>query len=379
MNRKDFPLLKDTIFLDSAAGSLKPLPVLDEIMEYYKEYPINTHSVDSLLGAKVMKKIIDAKKTVANLVDASSNEVIFTSGTTDSINRAALMFEAFIKKGDKIILSAYNHSSNSLPWILLAQRTGAEIVHSYNLINDIDKKTKIVAYSQVNNTLNNLKNKINPVELYDKVKENGAILINDAAQAVVTENVSLNESDVIAFSGTKTYGPTGIGVLIIKKELLSLLKPVIVGGGTVIDYDKEIHFKDGISKFEAGSLNVAGIIGMAAGIRYMKKYDNFEKKKIWAEYAHDQLSKLKKVEIISQKGDYNVHFRIKNYEPQDVVSFLGHRNIILRAGKHCATYLFNNMKIISSIRISFGLYTNKEDIDKLVKLIENTEVFIDAV
>ncbi len=372
-------MLEKTIFLDSAAGSLKPLPVLEKIIEYYRDYPINIHSVDSALGATVIKKINKSREIVASLVDASPDEVIFTSGTTDSINRIALMLEKFVSKGDKIVLSSYNHSSNSLPWILLAEKTGATISHSYNLLNDIDKNTKIVAYSQVNNTLNDLEHKINPKELYAKTKEIGAILINDAAQAIVTEKVSLNDSDVVAFSGTKIYGPNGIGALVVKNDLLISLEPIIVGGGTVVDYDRKINFKTGTSKFEAGTLNAGGIIGMAAGIDYMLEYDDFKRKHNIAKYAFDSLSKVDKVEMISTRGDYNVLFRIKGFEAQDVVSYLGHRNIILRSGKHCAIYLFNNMNMKSSIRMSFALYSTKEDIDFTIKMIKETEVFIDAI
>lgn len=376
MRRFDFPLLEKTIFLDSGAGTLKPLPVIEEIVEYYRDYPINLHSVDSFLGSKVLKKVQDARKTVADLVGASVEEVIFTSGTTDSLNRTAMMFESFVKKGDKIIISKYNHSSNAVPWINLAKRTGAILVHSFDLLKDIDEKTKVVAYSQVNNTFGN---NINLDELANKVEEVGAVLVNDAAQAIISEKVSLDYSDVIVFSGTKMYGPTGIGVLIIKKELLQFLKPTTFGGGTIINYDQEVQYKEGVAAFEAGTLNIAGIIGMAAGIRYMQEYDDFDRKDELIQYAFDQLNSLEKVMMLSKREDHNILFLVKGFSAQDVVSYLGHRNIILRAGKQCAIYHFNNSEVHEAIRISIGLYTNKDDIDTTVNMIKETKVFIDAI
>lgn len=376
MRRFEFPLLEKTVFLDSGAGTLKPLPVIEEVVKYYRDYPINLHSIDSKLGSLVYEKFTDARKTVADLVDADVEEVIFTSGTTDGLNRVARMFEAFTKSGDNIVISSYNHSSNSAVWIEMARRTGATVIISDDLIKDINEKTKVVAYAQVNNTINT---HTNPDEIFEKAASVGAVLVNDAAQAINSEKVSLENSDVITISGTKIYGPTGVGALIIRKPLLDLLTPSTSGGGAVAKYtEKEITWKDSISKFEAGSLNVAGILGMAAGIKYMLEYDDFDRKKDLSEYAFNKLNELGNIEFLSQPRDGNVIFRVKGHSSQDVVSYLGHRDIILRAGRHCALYLFDKLNIDDSIRMSFGLYNNTDDIDKAVEAIKNGGDFLDG-
>lgn len=376
MRRFDFPLLEKTVFLDSGAGTLKPLPVIEEVVKYYRDYPINIHSIDSKLGSEVYKKFVEARKVVADLVDADVEEVIFTSGTTDGLNRVARMFEAFVKQGDKIVISKYNHSSNSAVWIEMANRVGAVVVLSEDLINDIDEKTKVVAYAQVNNTI---KQDIDIDALVEKVSSVGGVLVNDAAQAVNSEKVSLENSDVIVFSGTKIYGPTGIGALIIRKPLLDLLTPATSGGGAVAKYtEKEVTWKTSVAKFEAGTLNIAGILGMAAGIKYMLEYDDFDRKKDLSEYAFNKLNELGNIEFFSQPRDGNVIFRVKGKASQDVVSYLGHRDIILRAGRHCALHLFDSMNIDDTIRMSFGLYNNEDDVDKAVEAIKNGGDFLEG-
>lgn len=372
--RNDFPLLNKTTYLDSAAGYLKPNQVIEEISKFYREYPINPHSMDSGLGVQVYKKINEARELVSGLVEAFPEEVIFTSGTTDSLNKAALMFESFMKPGDKIIVSKYNHSSNSVPWIKLANRTNSEVIFSEDLISDIDEKTKIVAYAQMNNTL---LQEINHDELFEKVRSVGAILVNDAAQAVTYEKVSLETCDVIAFSGNKIFGPTGIGALVIKKQLLDLLEPVISGGGSIVKYDeKNIINKDNIKKFEPGTINTAGVIGFGEAIKYFNNNKDIEHKNELARYAYTELSKMENVEIISKENAQIILFKIKGTPSQDVVSYLGHKNIILRAGRHCALYLFDSLKIDDTIRLSFGEYNNKDDIDKLIKELKDGGDFI---
>lgn len=377
MNREDFPLLKETIYLDSSAGSLKPLNMINAISEFYRDYPINPHSMDSKLGIKVYEKINECRELVSLLTDSYPEEVIFTSGTTDSLNKAAHMFSSFIKEGDKIVISKYNHSSNAVPWIQLAKRNKASIIFSENLIDDIDTKTKIVAYSQMNNSL--IKH-IDHDELFEKVKEVGAVLVNDAAQAITYEKVSLEKCDVIAFSGNKIYGPTGIGVLVIKKELLELLDPIFSGGGSISKFDESgIINKNNVKRFEPGTYNSAGIIGLAEGIKYFKRHDNIDYKNELSIYTYDQLKKINNLEIISSKGDPIILFKIKGIPSQDIVSYLGHKNIILRAGRHCALYLFDSLNIDDTIRISFGCYNNKEDIDKMIDAIKNGGDFLDGL
>ena len=231
MNRKDFPFLEKYVFLDSGGGALKPRQVVEAVSDFYLNNPINTHSADSPIGQKVIKDVNNARNLVAELIGASSDEIIFTSGTTDSLNKISQMFKTFLKKDDEILLSIFNHTSNVVVWQTVAEQTGAKIVFSQNLIEDITPKTKIVSYAQVNNTIN--KN-IDITRLYKETKKMGAVLVNDAAQAILHGDVSLHDSDVVVFSGNKLYGPTGVGVLAVRKELLSFLKPVTFGGGITI-------------------------------------------------------------------------------------------------------------------------------------------------
>ncbi|MCK5806940.1 MAG: aminotransferase class V-fold PLP-dependent enzyme [Mycoplasmataceae bacterium] len=374
--RNEFALLKKTIYLDSAAATLKPLSVIEAHSEVLQDLPINPHSIDSALGSELYAKLENARETVASFIQATKEEIIFTSGTTDSINKVALMFKAFLKEGDNIVLSSYNHSSNATPWIEVARQTGAKVIFSDDMISDINEKTKIVSYAQVNNSL---AQKIDKYDLYDKVRSVGAVLVNDAAQAINSEIVSLDESDVVVFSGNKIYSPMGVGVLAINKDLLEVLKPSFTGGGTVISYNEtEIKYKEGTRAFEPGTLNSAGIIAMAKGIEYFK--DNFNPTNLDNMYKHayKELNKLDNIEMISKYGDSIVLFKVKDHSSQDVVSYLGHRDMILRAGKHCAIYLFNKLKIDDSIRMSFGIYNTRKDIDAVVSAIKDGGDFLDV-
>lgn len=376
MNREDFPLLKKIIYLDNAAGTLKPKQVVDEIANFYLNMPINPHSVDSPIGSKVAQKIANTRKLAADLINASDKEIIFTGGTTDSLNRTALMFKTFLKEGDEILISKYNHISNIIPWIEVAKVKKAKIVFAENIIDNITDATKVVCYAQVNNTVNQ---NIDITRLYKEVKKHNAVLVNDAAQAIFHEKVSLNEADVIAFSGNKIYGPTGIGVLAIKKELLGLLKPATFGGGaTSVMRGIDWQVKEGVKGFEAGTPNTAGIIGLGKAVEYFNNIKTNHEKEI-ANYAYDELSKLEGIKIITRRGDFNTLFNYKNYSSQDIVSYLGNKGIILRSGLHCAKIVKEIFDIEYSIRLSIAAYNNKEDIDKLIKELKNGGDFIDIV
>ena len=374
MKRSDFPLLNGTIYLDSAAGALKPLQVIEAMNEVYAKYPINSHSADSKLGSIVIQKINEAREEVASLVDATPEEVIFTSGTTESLNAFGLMSRQFIKKGDKIVISLYCHASAVTPFVQTANLVGAEVELVEDILGSIDNRTKMVVFAQQNNSIA----QENDIEkIYAKVKENGAILVNDAAQAIMHGKVSLDNCDVIAFSGNKLYGPFGTGALVINEQLLKLLKPVKYGGGALIDFDaKELKFKDGVHAHEAGTLNVAGIIGLGAAVKYFKENLDVKLEHELALFAYDELIKLDNVDMISKRGDMNILFRVKGVASQDVVSTLGHQNIILRSGKQCALYLFKHMCITDVIRMSFASYNTKEDIQTAVNAIKGGGDFV---
>ena len=371
--RKDFKLTKKYIYLDSAAGTLKPKVVIKAINDFYYNYPINPHSINSPLGNKVYSKIIEARERVSKLVDCSPDEVIFTSGMTDGMNKLSRMIEEKIKKGDNIIVSSFAHSSLAVPLIELAKRKLANVIMTNDILKNIDNKTKIIALAQVNNSFNQ-KNDIE--KIHSLAKKYNSILINDAAQAIIKEEVSLKFSDVILFSGNKIYGPTGIGCLIIKRKLLLTLNPATYGGGATATFDdKKWEPKPGINKFEAGTLNTAGIIGLSEAINFHNnnKLDTTHLQK----YAFEELNKLDNIIIHSLESEPNILFSIIGVNSQDAVSYLGKRKIILRAGTHCSQYIFKKKNINDSIRISFDIYNTKKDIDKLIKEIKNGGDFIE--
>lgn len=374
--KKEFPLLNEIVFLDNAAGTLKPLSVVKAMEDFYINYPVNPHSGDSPLGIKVHAKIAEARKKTAALLNCKEHEVIFTSGTTDSLNRIALMLEKQINEGDQIILTNKNHNSNIIPFIEIASRKGATLtfVEENDIENHITHKTKVIALPQ---KANSLMAKFDLDAIYKKAKEFGAIVINDAAQAIVTDKVSFDNCDVIAFSGNKLYGPTGIGVLAIKEEILNKLYPSTFGGGatTFLKLDGTYGIKEGVDAYEAGTPNTAGIIGLSSAIDFFNETKGLIKHvKEVAEYAYDKLSTTKDVVVYSQRGDETIMFDLEGIPAQDVVSALARKNIYLRSGMFCA--FLNRTNPNGSIRCSLAIYNTKEDIDKLIVAI-NEGGFLD--
>lgn len=379
--RKQFKIANKITYLDSGALVLKPKVAIDATIDFYENHSVSHRTSDTPLGIKSQQVINLVREKVAKLTDSKTSEVIFTSGATDSLNRIALMLEKFLKKGDEILLSSYNHSSNFVPWINIANRTGAEIKvsKSKELEKEITPKTKIIAFGQVTN---NFDIKLNLDKIYKKAKEIGAVVINDAAQALVNEKVSHKNSDVIAFSANKFYGPTGLGCLIIKENLLKKLSPVTFGGGAIVAIEDEKCFllKDSIQAFEPGTPNLAGIFMFNKSLDFFENIGGYKTtSKILRElsnYVYDQLSKIKDIEIYTNRGSQILLFNIGKFNSQDIAHYLGTKNVYVRAGTFCAQYLKNIKQEKSYVRVSLGIYNNKKDIDKLVKELKNGGDFI---
>ncbi len=380
MYRKDFPLLKKYVYLDSTGSGLKSKQVVNAISQFYLNFPVNNHNLDSPLGIKISQIIKKTRQQIAGLVDGNENEVIFTSGATDSINKIVNMLKALIKANDEIILSPYNHDSNLIPWIEMCKEKKCKIIYAVDPIGAINSQTKIVSYAQQNNTLQKY---IDRKRLIVKARENNVIVVNDAVQAIVHEKVSLQENDVIILSGNKFYGPTGIGALVIKNDLLSKLNPTTFGGGAVNEIEKnDWTFKHDISRFEPGTLNLAGISGWNAAIDYFQTHNLAEAHHYeidLAKFTFDKLQEISGIKIYSRRGDLNIMFNIKNYSSQDVTSYLGHRKIIVRGGVHCAHLLNKIVKIDAAVRVSIAFYNNKQDIVHLVKVLKKGGDFLDIV
>ncbi len=380
MNRKDFKLLVNSIYLDHSASSLKPQEVIDAGVDFYENYPINPHSLDSKLGVKLLARLNEIRQKVSKFNNVKPTEVIFTSGTTDGLNKIARMFDDKLGFEDEILISYLNHGSNVVVWMELAKRTGAKLKWSKNILEDITKKTKVVAIAQENNTI---QQEINLPLIYKKIKKFNGYLINDAAQAIAHESVDGQLADFTVWSANKLYGPTGSGVMLMKESTQKEFPIVYFGGGSTADYsEKEWIAKKGFNGREAGTPNTAGIIMMGAALDYINKI-GLEKihqhEKEIALYAFDKISQLKNVVIISKRGENNLVFNVKGYNSQDVVSYLGHNGVILRAGQHCVKNIKKITGDDSWIRASFGLYNDKSDFDKLYELLETGGDFIDFI
>lgn len=388
--RAQFPLLAnqpDLAYFDSAATTLKPQVVLSAMDQYYQTVGANVHRGLYDLSERATMMYEDSRKAVANFIKAKPEEIIFTSGTTASLNLAARLLEQKLQPSDEIVLTRFEHHANLIPWQQVAQRTGAilkfiELDADYHLDwnsanSMIGSKTKIVAFSAASNVLGTI---VNVNELVRLAKKVGAYTVVDAAQLVAHKEIHVNEWDVdfLAFSGHKVYGPTGIGVLYGKSELLTELEPVNFGGEMIREVTYEAAtWADAPQKFEAGTPPIAEAIGLAAAITFIESIG-------WdAIFAHNfelinyVLTKLNPVvKIIGPFGDKRVpvfSFTLGDAHPHDVAEILNRSNIAVRAGHHCAMPLMKHLGLVGTTRASFGLYTTKNDIDALVSALQEAK------
>lgn len=384
--KKMFPMFKNNkniVYFDNSALTFKPKLVIKSINDFYTKYSVSTRTSDSTLGIKMSNLISQTKNNIGSLIDAKENEIIFTSGTTESLNLIIRMLSKIIFDGE-ILLSYYNHSSNIVPFIEIFKNSNIKINYfsdMNSLLKLINNKTKIISLSQITNNFNVA---YDLETIYKLCKEKNIILINDAAQVITHQKISLHNSDVIVFSGNKLYGPTGVGVLCVKEDLLRKLEPQKWGGGQVqnIDYNAWTA-KNSLYKYEPGTLNFAGILGLNAAINFIKlisykKINQIENK--LANYLYDELSKLDNIVIESKRGDLILLFNVKNIPSQDVTSYLGHKNIYVRSGIFCAHMITknNNIKYKNSyIRISISFYNTKRDVDILVKTLKKGGDFLE--
>ena len=386
----DFPLLKNskTIYLDTAATAQKPACVIKAEEDFYKKYNANTHSSSYTLSDQAQKFYDTARHTVAQFIGCKDDsQIIFTKNTTDSINLVANSFGMQnIKKSDKIVLSIMEHHSNLVPWQMLAKQKNAKLEYMYidetlNIptteLDKIDSQTKIVAITMVSNVLGTI---VDVKKIIKKAHSVGAIVVVDAAQAIahLPVNVLDLDADFLAFSGHKMFGPLGIGVLFGKKNLLEKMQPISFGGA-MIEFVEEQNtsFADLPNKFEAGTQNVAGAVGLAAAIAYIqsigyKKIQEIEQNLI--NFAVNELKKLNYVQLYIPKNakdrSNTISFNIKNLHSHDVATLLDSKNVCVRSGNHCAQPLLHHLNIPSTCRISFAIYNTLEDVQKLVDAIK---------
>ncbi len=391
MNREDFPMLKqDIIYLDNGATSLKPQIVIDKITEYYEKYSANAHRGDYDISYKVDVEYENARDLVVSFINAKcKEEVVFTSGTTDSLNMIASGFFAnLVEPGDEILITTSEHASNVLPWFRLANDYNCVVnfvplddnlhVTVDNVKKSITSRTKIIALAQVTNVIGDVR----PIkEICKLAHENNIFVVLDGAQSVPHMGVDVQDLDVdfLAFSGHKMLGPTGIGVLYGKKELLENLEPINLGGGMNESFDspKEIYLKELPNRLEAGTPNIAGAIGLGAAIKYLMNIgiDNIHERELHLrEYLIEKLVKLPFVDLLNLEADSGiVTFNIDGIFSQDVAYYLNKYNICVRAGNHCAKLVKNATGVTNSLRISLYFYNTESEIDELVELLSDKE------
>lgn len=386
--RKDFPVAEQTIngkrlaYLDSAATNLKPIPVIDELDRYYRKETSNVHRGLYWLSENATVKFEATRDKIRELINASDRkEVIFTKGTTDSVNLVAQSWgRQNLKPGDTILLSMMEHHSNIVPWQLVAEQTGAHIkVIPINQRGEIlmdefekllTKEVKLISCVWVSNALGT----INPIEKMVKLAhEKGALVFVDAAQAIshIPVDVQKIGMDFMGFSGHKMFGPTGVGVLYGKQALLESMPPY-QGGGDMIDVVtfEKTTFNDLPHKFEAGTPSISGVIGLGAAVDYIRSIGFDKIHEIETEllnYATKKLSSIPNLEIFGTAKDKTsvISFGLKGIHPQDIASLVDKEGVAIRTGHHCAQPLMKFFNVPATCRASLGIYNNKADIDQL--------------
>ncbi len=394
MNRNDFPMLnQDIIYFDNGATTFKPKVVIDSMVDYYSKHSANAHRGDYHISMIVDDKYENTRELVKNFINANSTkEIIFTSGTTDGINMVANgFFKYILNPGDEIILSKADHASNILPWQALANELNLVIKyvdlddHNYVTVDNIKKvlspRTKVISLAIITNVIGDLR----PIkELCDIAHQNNIYVVGDAAQSVGHRKTDVQALDIdfLAFSGHKMYGPTGVGVLYGKEELLERLRPTSLGGGMNETFDDQnnISLKSLPSRLEAGTPNIAGVIGLGEAIKYLNKIDLnkiSEYEHNLREYLIDRLIKIDYIDIINIEGDAaTVAFNVDGIFAQDVAVYLDKYNICVRAGNHCTKLLKDVINVRNTVRVSLAFYNTTEEIDTFVDLLSDRDKII---
>lgn len=386
--KKDFPIFenKNIAYLDSGATTQKPRYVLDKINEYYEKSNANPHRGAYSLSVEATELYEGARAKIANFINAKyPEEIIFSKNASESLNLVAYSYGLDnLSEGDEVVLSIMEHHSNLVPWQMVTKKTKSTLKYMYinkdfelskeEIESKITDKTKIVAITQVSNvlgTINNVK------EIIKYAHKKGAKVLVDASQSIPHMKVDVRDldADFLAFSGHKMLAPLGIGVLYGKREILNKMNPFLMGGDMIeYVYEQNTTFAPLPNKFEAGTQNVEGVVGLSAAIDYIEKigYEEIDKiEKEVVSYAIDELSKLDFLTIYMTPNRENhssvISFNINGVHPHDVASILDSENVCVRSGNHCAQPLMRFLGIDSTCRASFYFYNTKEDVDRLVK------------
>lgn len=399
--REQFPMLHDKtmqgkplVYLDNASTTLKPQCVIDACSSYYEKYNSNSHRGDYDLMYNMDQMVLKTRETIAKFINCQTEEVIFTSGDTLSLNMIAYGYAAkHLHQGDEIIVSVEEHASNLLPWFTVAKQTGAVIKYlqlnergeltADNLKKIISNKTKIVSLAHVGNVLGFV---CDIVALAKVSHEYGAIIVVDGAQSVphIPTDFKGWDIDFLTFSAHKMCGPTGIGCLVGKYHLLEETDPLITGGGMNVTFkeDGTIEYLNPPYKFEAGTQNLSGILGFKAAVDFlsslgMANIKNHEEE--LKKYTIERIKDIKDVEVYNQDSPTGiVTFNLKGIFAQDEATLFNHKGIAIRSGLHCAKLFPTFLKTPATCRMSIYLYTTKEEIDAFVEALKDGGNILDA-
>lgn len=392
MHREDFNILNSgIIYFDNGATTLKPKILSEAISDYYNNYSSNAHRGDYSLSIKASQKYEETRGLVKEMLNArKDSEIAFTSGTTDSINKIVFgYFKYHLNKGDEVLLTKSEHASNLLPWFELADEIDINIkyidlddnheVTLENVLKAISDKTKVISIAHVSNVVGDVR----PVE--DIIKcahERNVLVLLDGAQSIPHLKVDVQKLDVdfLAFSAHKMCGPTGVGVIYGKENLLNEMRPIIFGGGMNADFSHDGNrvYKTMPDRLEAGTPNVAGVIGFGYVIKYLMDigFDNIHSMEL--ELKKYLIQRLKEIDNIIIYNEHSLSGVVTiNYDgifPQDLSIYLDKYNICTRAGNHCAKILKDEIHIKNTCRISLYFYNSKEEIDKLILALKNPNI-----
>lgn len=399
--RRDFPILdqivndEPLVYLDNAATTQKPTQILEAIAAYYEKDNANVHRGVHTLAERATAAYEAARERVCSFIHAASTkEVLFTRGTTTSLNWVARYAENVLQPGDEVLISVMEHHSNIIPWQEACKKTGARLIYAYlkdgmldlaDFRSKLTEKTRFVALAHVSNVLG----VVNPIkEIAELVHQANALLVVDGAQSVPHMKIDVQDLgvDFFAFSGHKMLGPTGIGVFYGKEELLERMSAVEFGG-EMIDfvYEQEATWKELPWKSEAGTPNIAGAIGLAAAIDYLDKIGMETVHQYEQELIAYAFPKLQAVEGLTIYGSEDlaqrsgvISFNLAGLHPHDVATALDYEGVAVRAGHHCAQPLLSYLGVAATVRASFYLYNTKADCDKLVEALQKTKEFFNG-
>lgn len=397
MNYNDFNLLNQNIvYLDNGATTLKPKVLSEAISDYYNNYSANAHRGDYDMSLKVDTMYEKTRTLVKELINAKSEkEIVFTSGATDSLNKIIFGYaKNILNEEDEVLITKAEHASNILPWFELSDQIGIKVkyidltddykVTLDNVKKSITAKTKIISLAHITNVVGDVR----PLEeIIEYAHKNNILVIVDGAQAVAHKPVDVQKLDIdfLAFSAHKMCGPTGVGVLYGKEALLKNMMPIILGGGMNASFEEDSTrvYSELPHRFEAGTPNIAGVIGFGRVLEYlldigMEKINNYEQE--LRKYAISKLKKNNNLIIYNENSESGIiTFNYHNVFSQDLAIYLNKYNICVRAGNHCAKILKNEIGVKNTCRVSLYFYNTKDDIDKLVDALNNENLINEII